>query len=377
MRILYLTPGCFDKGGISRYCRYQITALRELVGSENVRVLSLLGPDENSFEEPFRTTFYSGNVALRGKTTLVREALKHVLHWRPNVIWSAHVNMSGLANVLTVFRRGAVVENIYGLEVWSRKRVDAAWGLKRSPFVISDCHHTANYAKEHKLVSGNLEVVWDCVAVDRFSPGRATSAVLEKYGIPSPDSGVNILTLGRMVKMGASHKGYERLFEVFRCISDAVSNARLIYAGRGDLVDILRNKAAKNGLSDRVFFTGSIDERDLVDVYRSAHLFSLVSDCGEGRGEGIPLTPLEASACGLPIIVGNQDGSQEAVVDGETGFVVGPFDLELHAERIRYLAINGPERRKMGGKSADRARAIFSYAVFKERHRELLAGWFP
>ncbi len=377
MKILYLTPGCFDKGGISRYCRYQITALRELVGSENVRVLSLLGPDENSFEQSFETTFYSGRVGLGGKVALVREALKYLLRWRPDVVWSAHVNMSGLANVLATLRRVAVIENIYGLEVWSRKRADAAWGLKRSQFVISDCHHTANYAKTHKLISGNLEVVWDCVAIDRFSPGRVMRGVLEKYGIPSPDSGVNILTLGRMVKLGASHKGYERLFEVFRRISDAVPNARLIYAGRGDLVGILRNKAVEKGLSDRVFFTGSVDECDLVDVYRSAHLFSLVSDCGEGRGEGIPLTPLEASACGLPVIVGDQDGSQEAVADGETGFVVDPFDLDQHANRIRYLATNEVERGKMGAKSADRARALFSYTVFREKHRQLLEAWFP
>ena len=44
MKILYLTPGCFDKGGISRYNRYQIQALRMLAGAENVFVFSLLGP---------------------------------------------------------------------------------------------------------------------------------------------------------------------------------------------------------------------------------------------------------------------------------------------------------------------------------------------
>ena len=67
MKILYLTLGCFDKGGISRYCRYQITALREIIGSENLRVLSLRGLDKESFEDPFEVTYYTGKIALQGK----------------------------------------------------------------------------------------------------------------------------------------------------------------------------------------------------------------------------------------------------------------------------------------------------------------------
>ncbi len=51
-RVLYLTPGCFDKGGVSRYSRYQIRCLRDWLGDDNVRVLSLMGPDEHSLETP-------------------------------------------------------------------------------------------------------------------------------------------------------------------------------------------------------------------------------------------------------------------------------------------------------------------------------------
>ena len=57
----------------------------------------------------------------------------------------------------------------------------------------------------------------------------------------------------------------------------------------------------------------SINEFDLPFVYKSAHLFCLVSEKGKGKGEGIPLTPMEALASGLPIIVGNHDGSKELI----------------------------------------------------------------
>jgi phosphatidylinositol alpha-1,6-mannosyltransferase len=126
-----------------------------------------------------------------------------------------------------------------------------------------------------------------------------------------------------------------------------------------------------------VFFTGFLHEEDLPDVYRSAHLFSLVSDRGFGRGEGIPLTPLEAAAVGVPILVGNQDGSQEAVVEGINGFILDPFDIPKNAEAIVTLMKNGALRGKMGRAARERIEKEFAYPKFVQKHRELLGRWFP
>ena len=175
----------------------------------------------------------------------------------------------------------------------------------------------------------------------------------------------------------ASHKGYERLYEVLKRIAPAAPSVRLIFAGKGGLADILRQRAEADGLSDRVFFTGMIHDDDLPGLYRSAHLFSLISDCGAGRGEGIPLTPLEAAGCGVPILVGNQDGSQEAVIEGINGHILDPFDLEAQAEAILAL-VREPERRAAMGRAArDRIEKEFAYPIFREKHRALLAQWFP
>ena len=67
MRIVFVSPGCFDKGGISRYNRYQIRLLRELYGNDNIKVLSLLGPDDNSFEEPIDTYWHGNGVSMKDK----------------------------------------------------------------------------------------------------------------------------------------------------------------------------------------------------------------------------------------------------------------------------------------------------------------------
>lgn len=377
MRVLYLTPGCFDKGGISRYNRYQITAFRDLFGNDSVDVYSVLGPDADNFEEAFETRWYAAGLTPSKKAQYVARVTHAAVTRRPDVILAAHVNLSGVAAVLGALAGAVVVLNAYGCEVWSGFRPDSAWGLKRAHRVIADCHFTATYLEDQGLrPSGSVAVVWDCVDLARFAPGAPDGAVLARYGIPDPATGINLLTLGRLAP-GAAHKGYDRLLLAFAKAAPRVPDLRLIYAGRGALVEELRDRAARLGLSDRVFFTGSVHERDLADVYRSAHVFSLVSDRGVGRGEGIPLTPLEASACGVPILVGNHDGSQEAVAGASNGYVLDPFDIDGHASAIERLASDSSLRQQMSAAARERAVQEFGYETFREKQRRLLFSWSP
>jgi phosphatidylinositol alpha-1,6-mannosyltransferase len=378
MKLLYLTVGCFDKGGISRYNRYQIRTWRELLGENNVRVLSLKGPDEDSFEEPFAVHYYAGGASNSYRFHFVSHGFKEAVGWRPDVIHTAQLGFAGLAQTLSRLVGSTTILNIYGFEAWSGfLRRDVKWGLINSDFVLSDCHFTARYLEQEGLrPEGSVAVIWDCVDLDRFSPGPACLDTLGRYGVPDPSTGFNLLTLGRM-SQDAAYKGYERLYEVFRRLAPVLPSVRLIYGGKGDLAKTLSQRAEADGLKGRVFFTGMIHEDDLPDIYRSAHLFSLVSDRGVKRGEGLPLTPLEAAACGVPILVGNQDGSQEAAIEGINGHILDPFDLEAHAAVILELARDPMRRAAMGMAARDRIEKEFAYRIFRKKHRELLRKWFP
>jgi len=375
MSLLYLTPGCFDKGGISRYSRYQVTALRQILGADKVTVFSLLGPDAASFEGAFDVSWHGSGANLWSKGRYCTKALGRILASRPSLIWSAHVNLSALGCILAGLCRSTSVLNVYGLEVWSGLRHDALWGFRKSDEVISDCHFTANYIEGEGIrPAGSTEVIWDCVDLAKFSPAPPRPSVLKRYGIPGPEVGFNILTLGRMDQHSA-HKGYSRLLDAFGAMAPDIPEASLIFAGRGELGAGLRERAAEMGLQDRVFFTGMVHEDDLPDVYRSAHVFSLISDRGYGRGEGIPLTPLEAAACGVPILVGNQDGSQEAVLEGVNGYALEPFDLDAHVAVLSALAKDTCRRREMGIAARRRIEKDFSFEGFRDKHRCLLKRW--
>jgi len=135
----------------------------------------------------------------------------------------------------------------------------------------------------------------------------------------------------------------------------------------------LKRRAAAAGIAERVTFTGSIAEDHLADVYRASHVFSLVSHRALGSGEGIPLTPLEAAACGKPILVGNQDGSAEAVVEGSNGFILDPFDLQTHGERLLQLANDARLRQVMGDAARQRILEFHDYRIFRDRLAAMLS----
>jgi phosphatidylinositol alpha-1,6-mannosyltransferase len=178
-----------------------------------------------------------------------------------------------------------------------------------------------------------------------------------------------------MGRMGtdAPYKGFSRLLEVVARIAPATP-VRLVLGGGGSEQPALEARARRLGLGGIAFFTGFLHEQDLPAFYRAGDVFSLVTDRGPRRGEGIPLTPLEAAATGAPILVGDQDGSAEAAEDGVSGFVLDPFDLAALGERITRLARDPALRARMG--AAARARMVreHGFARFRERTAELLAA---
>ncbi len=390
--VVYLTPGVFDKGGISRYSRYQIRALRDLCGADAVSVISLDPPRASGFEDLFAVDFASSGLTPEGRALFVAAAAAAAIRERPRVIWSAHLHFAPVALALARATGAIAALDVYGAEVWTDVTRVRAATLRRTDYVVSDCHNTRSYLIEHGLRGPERTVVhWDCVDLDRFSlggaetppnpptlpkpPAHAGRDVLARYGVPPPRAGepppLNVLTLGRLAP-GTEYKGYDRLLEIFARIP-ASTPVRLVVAGDGARRAELTARAAALGIAARVHFTGSVREQDLPDLYRACDVFSLVTHRGHGVGEGIPLTPLEAAACGKPILVGDQDGSHEAAEDGVTGFVVHSFDVDAQRARILELAADPALRARMGAAGRARIEREHAYPRFRGRVADLLA----
>ena len=340
MRILYLGIGVFDKGGISRYCRYQIRALRELAGIENVNVMSLFPPGPNDFEEPFQVDYRGRGIGLRSESAYLANAANRAFAMRPEIVWSSHIRLLPAAWAARMAAIGGrLVANVYGRELWSRWQWVYRRLLSRADAVVSDCHFSRDFVvDDYGVKPERVRVIWDCVDLSRFHPDSRRIDLLEQFGIPSGPGFRYVLTLGRMAQ-ATRYKGYDRLLDAVAAFKEN-PNVIGILAGDGDDRERLQRRAREMGLERKAFFLGSVPEAMLPDVYNLGDMFALVSERGHGKGEGVPLTPLEAAACGKPIVVGNEDGSQEAVIDGENGRVISPRDPGAMRDAIATIMLD-------------------------------------
>ena len=92
------------------------------------------------------------------------------------------------------------------------------------------------------------------------------------------------------------------------------------------------------------------------------------------EAEGFGIVFVEAAACGVPSVAGRSGGSPEAVVDGETGFVVEPRDVDAVACALERLLGDDALRARFGTAARERASRELSYDVLAARLLPLTRG---
>jgi phosphatidyl-myo-inositol dimannoside synthase len=366
-KIIYGSPGLFDMGGIARYGRYQVRALRSLMGEENVEVLSMLSPARGGFDEPIEVDVVAGGNKLANKIRFatafaVRAGLRRMY-------WSGHLNYAPIVVPLASVTGGSAVVNIYGLELWTNRSKLKERCLAQS-WVIADCNATLDSAVEMGIVNPQrATVMHDPVDISFFRPAPIDPQAAERYGL-AVDDRFRVMFLGRLDE-GSKHKGPDRLIRAF-ARAKLPANAELVIAGSGNQSEILRGLAQQCGVGNSVKLVGRVPDADLPAVYRLATVFALVSQKYDGGGEGIPLTPLEAGGCGIPSIVGDEDGSVEVCVNGESGLIVSSRDEEALAKALETLSADRDRTRRMGQAAASRVQRLYSFERFVAQHKDFI-----
>jgi len=367
LRITYASPGLFDMGGIARYGRYQLRALLKLEGADNVFSISMRAPDDMGFEADCHVDQIAGGIALHNKAAFVSALISR--RSLTDIWWSGHLNYAPLvASLASLYHKNSVV-NIYGHEVWTNRTRLQEIALRNS-WVIADCHSTLCIASNEGIVDSNrTAVIHDPVDLAQFYPSQPDEVVAARYGLRM-DGRFRVMFLGRLVH-GAEHKNPDVLIRCFAA-AKLPSDSELVIVGSGDRKAELESLAFSLGLADRTRFLGRVPDSDLAAVYRLASLFVLVSRRYVGGGEGIPLTPLEAAACGVPMIVGDDDGSREACEHGKSGLILPARDDIALVRALEDMANNPIKRNAMGEAAAKFVHANFSYERFMKQHQDLL-----
>lgn len=179
----------------------------------------------------------------------------------------------------------------------------------------------------------------------RFTPQStaAIQAVREKYHLPARF----ILYVGS----NKPHKNLARLVQAFSDLQPLTSNFHLVIAGSWDARYPEAKQLAEGNA--RIHFLGPMDDADLPALYGGALVFAFVS---EYEGFGFP--PLEAMACGTPVIASNTSSLPEVI--GDAGLLVDPHDVGAIAAALTRLVDDPALYLNLKQRSLERA-AHFSW----------------
>ena len=279
--------------------------------------------------------------------------------WRPDVA-HAHFWMSGLATV-TAGRacEVPVVQTFHALGSVKRRHQGTAdtSPLQRVGYerelgravgrVIVQCRDEMRELIRLGVPRGRTALVPSGVNTDRFRPDGPHA--------PRVTGRARILTVARLVE----RKGIEDLIRAL----PHVPGADLVVAGGpppGELdsdpyVARLRRLIADCAVADRVRLLGAVAAHEMPAWYRSADVLAAAP-----WYEPFGLTPLEAMACGVPVVATAVGGLTDTVVDGVTGDLVPPRDPQALGAALRRLL--GDRMRRMSYGAAVLDRATYAYA---------------
>lgn len=179
-----------------------------------------------------------------------------------------------------------------------------------------------------------INVIHCGIDTERFIPQEVRQAASARF-----------LSVGRFVEK----KGHQFLVRAFEKVLGAAPQSRLCLVGDGPLKPEIMDLCGELGILDQVEFLGSVSSETVQEQVGRADVFVLHSvTAGNADMEGIPVSLMEASASGLPVISTWHAGIPELVIDGSTGFLNNERDIDGLASSMIRLATEPALRNEMG-----------------------------
>jgi len=257
------------------------------------------------------------------------------------------------ANIGSLFGLPNVVVTVHDLSflhepTWFRPgralyyRYAVGRSLRVAARIIADSRATAADLEDLLgIEKGRIDVIPLGVS-EEFRPvsEERQHAVRKKYGVP----GQFLLYAGTL----EPRKNLARVIEAWNRIAGECDQD-LVLAGRhGWKVAPILRAAAESPFADRIHFPGFVAQSDLPALLGAAHAFIWPSLC-----EGFGLPPIEAMACGVPVLTSNVSSLPE--IAGDAAVLVDPWDVDAIAQGILAIATNPSLRATLRDKGLARA----------------------
>jgi glycosyltransferase involved in cell wall biosynthesis len=247
--------------------------------------------------------------------------------------------------------------------------------LQQRAFALADSIIANAEAVRQELIKdgvapAKIQTIYNGMDTARVAPrpdlGRDEALAL--VGLPREEGGGG----GRprrfvsiVANMRHAQKDQATFLRAARRVREAVPEAAFVLAGEGELQERLRAQASELGLGSHAFFTG-----------RCAHVPELlavseVCVLSSSGTEGFSNSIIEYMAAARPVVATDIGGAREAIVEGETGYIIVPGDDEALASRIISLLRDAEGARRMGERGLQVVKEKFSCAAQVEQVENL------
>ena len=203
------------------------------------------------------------------------------------------------------------------------------WVLNQSDCVIAVSREVMHYAEALGTPHQKVTVIPNAVDIREFQPSSR--------GEGKSSGPVRVAFVGRLLQ----NKGPQYLVEGAAYVVHTCPSVRFYIVGEGPLLAQLMARVRQLGLEDHFTFLGLVPS--VAEFLKGCDILVRPS-----LTEGMPLTALEAMACGLPVIASDVGGTSEILHHGETGFLVKPKNIVELSSCITKLVIDDQLRNTMG-----------------------------
>jgi len=272
------------------------------------------------------TSFYDIN--------FVHQVRRCVKYMRDNEIDIVHThdfytNIFGMtaAKIAGVSVRIASKRETGGMRSGSQKLAEKiAFG--QATAIIANSAAVQDFLQVSGIDKKKIHTIYNGIGVDRFEVvNRDRVSICKKLGVPASEN-YRFITL--VANLRHDVKNVPMLLRTAKRVLEKQHDVHFIIAGEGELEPQLKESAAISGIADKVHFIGRCDD---VPAMLNISYACVLTSTAEGFSNSI----LEYMAAGNPVVATNVGGASEAIVDGETGFLVASDDDVALADRLIEL----------------------------------------
>lgn len=237
--------------------------------------------------------------------------------------------------------------------------------------VVANCNEIRQQLIKEGLPAAKVTTLYNGLDMRRVTPSGDLhrEEVLASFGLPH-DRNCRFVTIVANMRAHFRHpkpislKDHPMLLRAAQRTRAALPEAAFVIAGEGDLLGETKALAAQLGLADNTFFIGRCG--------RVADLLAVSDVCVlSSQSEGFSNSILEYMAAARPVVVTDVGGAREAVVEGETGYLVPAGDDEMMAARIISLLREPTRARALGERARQVVEQKFSCEAQLDRARSL------